>query len=54
MNSPVSGNDIWPYMLQVYIWLEREVEALRWLCGYGGEEELAEDERTIISDGNII
>ena len=35
---------------QVYIWLEREVEALRLLCNYGDEEEIEED-KTVISDG---
>ncbi|XP_060557818.1 dmX-like protein 2 isoform X5 [Ruditapes philippinarum] len=36
---------------QVYIWLEREVEALRLLCNYGSEDDFTEDERTIISEG---
>ena len=35
---------------QVYIWLEREVEALRLLCNYGDEEEMEED-KTVVSDG---
>ena len=37
---------------QVYIWLEREVEALRLLCNYGDEEEVEED-KTVISDGKL-
>ena len=37
---------------QVYIWLEREVEALRLLCNYGDEEECEED-KTVISDGKL-
>ena len=37
----------------MYIWLEREVEALRLLCNYGNEDDFTEDERTIISEGKF-
>ncbi|XP_052793147.1 dmX-like protein 2 isoform X3 [Mya arenaria] len=37
---------------QVYIWLEREVEALRLLCDYGDDDlDSNEDDRTVVNDG---
>lgn len=38
---------------QLYIWLEKEVEALKLLCNYGSVEEEVEEEEEEFAEGNL-